>query len=90
MLSFPCKDRTEALFLERFIKRMKSKKFIQKIMKQIKNGQNELNIVNDKMGTPTYTHDFAINVKLIIEKGIKPVVIPKEKKTIFSLKQIIS
>ncbi|RXG27980.1 GIY-YIG nuclease family protein [Leeuwenhoekiella palythoae] len=32
MLSFPCKDRTEALFLERFIKRMKSKKFIQKII----------------------------------------------------------
>ena len=40
----------------------KDKKFIQKIMKQIKNGQNELNIVNDKMGTPTYTHDLARNV----------------------------
>ena len=48
---------------------IKDKKFIQKIMKQINNGQTELNIVNDKMGTPTYTHDFAINVKLIIEKG---------------------
>ena len=32
MLCFPCKDRTEALFLERFIKRMKSKKFNQKII----------------------------------------------------------
>ena len=47
----------------------KDKKFIQKIMKQIKSGKNELYIVNDKLGTPTYTHDFAINVKLIIEKG---------------------
>ena len=25
--------------------------------------------VNDKLGTPTYTHDFAANVKLLIEKG---------------------
>ncbi|MGA1791070.1 MAG: sugar nucleotide-binding protein, partial [bacterium] len=24
-------------------------------------------IVNDKMGTPTYTHDFAKNVKLLLE-----------------------
>ena len=47
----------------------KDKKFIQKIMKQIKDGKNELHIVNDKLGTPTYTHDFAANVKLLIEKG---------------------
>jgi len=47
----------------------KDKKFIQKIMKQIKNGKNELHIVNDKLGTPTYTHDFAANVKLLIGKG---------------------
>lgn len=46
----------------------KDKKFIQKIMKQIKNGTKELFIVNDKLGTPTYTHDFARNVKLLIEK----------------------
>jgi dTDP-4-dehydrorhamnose reductase len=45
----------------------KDKKFIQKIMKQIKDGKKELHIVNDKMGTPTYTHDFAANVKLLIE-----------------------
>ena len=24
--------------------------------------------VNDKMGTPTYTHDFAVNVRLLIDK----------------------
>jgi len=47
----------------------KDKKFIQKIMKQIQSGKKELHIVNDKLGTPTYTHDFALNVKLLIEKG---------------------
>jgi dTDP-4-dehydrorhamnose reductase len=47
----------------------KDKKFIKKIMCQIKDGANELFIVNDKLGTPTYTHDFARNVKLLIEKG---------------------
>jgi dTDP-4-dehydrorhamnose reductase len=46
----------------------KDKKFIQKIIKQIKEGKKELYVVNDKMGTPTYTHDFAKNVKLLIEK----------------------
>ena len=47
----------------------KDKKFIQKLMSQIKNGAKELHIVHDKMGTPTYTYDFARNVKLLIEKG---------------------
>jgi len=47
----------------------KDKKFIQKIMKQIKNGSNDLYIVNDKFGTPTYTHDFADNVKLLIKNN---------------------
>mgnify|MGYP006074258673 CR=1 FL=1 len=46
----------------------KDKKFIQKLMKQLKNGAKELFIVDDKDGTPTYTHDFAKNVKLLIEK----------------------
>ena len=45
----------------------KDKKFIQKLMKQIKNGVKVLNIVNDKDGTPTYTHDFALTVKRLIE-----------------------
>jgi len=47
----------------------KDKKFIRKIMKQIQSSKKELYIVNDKLGTPTYTHDFAANVKLLIEKG---------------------
>jgi len=46
----------------------KDKKFVQKIMKQIKDGKKELFIVNDKLGTPTYTYDFAENVKLLLEK----------------------
>lgn len=46
----------------------KDKKFIQKLMLQIKEGKKELFIVNDKDGTPTYTHDFASNVKLLLGK----------------------
>jgi len=47
----------------------KDKKFVQKIISQLNLGSNQLFIVNDKLGTPTYTHDFARNVKLLIEKG---------------------
>lgn len=46
----------------------KDKKFIQKLMKQLKEGKKELFIVNDKDGTPTFTHDFAKNVKALLEK----------------------
>ena len=46
----------------------KDKKFIQKIMMQLKAGKKELFIVDDKDGTPTFTHDFAKNVKLLIDK----------------------
>ena len=45
----------------------KDKKFIQKLINQIKYGKRELFIVKDKLGTPTYTHDFAKNVKLLLE-----------------------
>lgn len=37
----------------------KDKKFINKIFKQILNGSKELFVVNDKLGTPTYTVNFA-------------------------------
>ncbi|MBT7899811.1 MAG: NAD(P)-dependent oxidoreductase [Candidatus Marinimicrobia bacterium] len=47
---------------------IKDKKFIQKLMLQLKEGKKELYIVDDKDGTPTYTHDFAKNVHLLIEK----------------------
>lgn len=46
----------------------KDKKFIQKLMRQIKEGKRELFIVDDKDGTPTYTHDFARNVRALLEK----------------------
>jgi dTDP-4-dehydrorhamnose reductase len=46
----------------------KDKKFIQKLMKQLKEGADELFVVDDKLGTPTYTIDFARNVKLLLER----------------------
>ena len=48
----------------------KDKKFVNKIIKQIISGKNVLYVVNDKSGTPTYTFDFANNVKMLIDKEI--------------------
>ncbi len=48
----------------------KDKKFVNKIINQILNGKKKLFVVDDKMGTPTYTYDFAKNAKLIIEKNL--------------------
>jgi len=45
----------------------KDKKFIQKLMKQIKDGRKELFIVEDKDGTPTFTHDFVKTVMALIK-----------------------
>lgn len=47
----------------------KDKKFIQKMVQQIEDGKKELHVVNDKLGTPTYTHDFARNTELLVNKG---------------------
>jgi dTDP-4-dehydrorhamnose reductase len=47
----------------------KDKKFIQKLMKQLKDGRRELFVVDDKLGTPTYTIDFARNVELLLQSG---------------------
>ncbi|WP_448105326.1 SDR family oxidoreductase [Pedobacter panaciterrae] len=46
----------------------KDKKFINKLIKQLVKGTRELHVVNDKDGTPTFTVDFAKNVKLLFEK----------------------
>jgi dTDP-4-dehydrorhamnose reductase len=46
----------------------KDKKFINKLIKQLAKGTRDLHVVNDKDGTPTYTVDFAKNVKLLFEK----------------------
>ncbi len=48
----------------------KDKKFIKKIINQIDNGKTNLNIVDDKFGTPTYTYDFAENAKLLLNKEL--------------------
>lgn len=48
----------------------KDKKFIQKLMAQLKSGASELFIVDDKLGTPTYTRDFARNVELLLSTGL--------------------
>jgi dTDP-4-dehydrorhamnose reductase len=44
----------------------KDKKFVNKLIKQIKEGKTELYIVNDKDGTPTYTNDFAKNFNILL------------------------
>lgn len=46
---------------------VKDKKFINKIYKQIKSGSKELFVVDDKLGTPTYTHDFSSSILKVID-----------------------
>ncbi|WP_339752678.1 SDR family oxidoreductase [uncultured Winogradskyella sp.] len=48
----------------------KDKKFINKIYQQIKSGQKELFIVDDKLGTPTYTHSFARGIFKVVETDL--------------------
>jgi dTDP-4-dehydrorhamnose reductase len=45
----------------------KDKKFINKIYRQIIDGATELNVVDDKLGTPTYTRDFAFGLLKLAE-----------------------
>lgn len=47
----------------------KDKKFINKIYKQLKGGTKELFVVDDKLGTPTYTVDFANGIMKVIDTG---------------------
>lgn len=44
----------------------KDKKFIRKIYDQLLAGKRELNVVDDKLGTPTYTWDFARSMEQIV------------------------
>lgn len=48
----------------------KDKKFINKIYKQIKAGAKVLKVVDDKLGTPTYTRDFADGLLALAESGL--------------------
>ena len=49
---------------------IKDKKFVNKVIQQLRDGKKELFIVNDKAGTPTYTFDFAGTVKHLLENGL--------------------
>lgn len=46
----------------------RDKKFVGKILRLIQKGVREINIVNDKLGTPTYTKDFALNLKFLVDR----------------------
>jgi dTDP-4-dehydrorhamnose reductase len=48
----------------------KDKKFVNKIMKQIEAGAKELNVVDDKLGVPTYTYDFANSILTHIQEEL--------------------
>jgi dTDP-4-dehydrorhamnose reductase len=48
----------------------KDKKFINKIHKQLLAGQKELFVVDDKLGTPTYTVSFAEGIFRVVESGL--------------------
>jgi len=68
------------LFVERFLHRyfifragwmmgggpQKDKKFINKIYKKVKAGTTELFVVEDKLGNPTYTHNFAESILKVV------------------------
>lgn len=49
--------------------RLKDHKFVSKIIDQIKANQDVIYAVSDKWGTPTYTHDFALNLFRLLESG---------------------
>jgi len=46
------------------------KKFVNKIMKQVRVGAKELNVVDDKLGVPTYTKDFVESMLKHIETDL--------------------
>jgi dTDP-4-dehydrorhamnose reductase len=48
----------------------KDKKFVNKIMRQVKSGVKELFVVDDKLGVPTYTKDFASSILKHIEEEL--------------------
>ena len=45
----------------------KDKKFINKIIKQLRAGSKELAVVNDKFGTPCHTYDLAQSIKYLLD-----------------------
>lgn len=45
----------------------KDKKFIGKIIRQLQAGKRELFVVDDKLGSPTFTYDFAGNMLAVLQ-----------------------
>ncbi len=45
------------------------KKFVYKIVRQLKEGRKELRVVSDKFGSPTFTWDFAANLMDLVKSG---------------------
>jgi dTDP-4-dehydrorhamnose reductase len=48
----------------------KDKKFVNKLHKQLQAGANHLHVVDDKLGTPTYTVDFARGIARVLESDL--------------------
>lgn len=48
----------------------KDKKFVAKIYKQLAAGKRTLHVVDDKLGTPTYTHDFARGLMRLLQSDL--------------------
>ena len=48
----------------------KDKKFVNKIMKKVKSGVKDLYVVDDKLGVPTYTKDFATSIMKHMEEDL--------------------
>jgi dTDP-4-dehydrorhamnose reductase len=46
----------------------KDKKFVNKIVKQLREGSRELHVVRDKLGTPTYTRELARTIHGLLEE----------------------
>jgi len=44
-------------------------KFVYLILDQLANGARTIHAVDDKWGTPTYTHDFAMNLFALLDRG---------------------
>ena len=47
----------------------KDKKFVNKIYQQLKTGKTELFVVDDKLGTPTFTESFAEGILHVVQNG---------------------
>lgn len=48
----------------------KDKKFVNKFMKQVRDGKKVIHAVDDKLGTPTYCKDFAESIKRHIDEDL--------------------